>query len=63
MQRFRASRRAPHGQIFKKCLFEYKITCNIEICKKKSHSEKNIVYKKVFLFFVASWARCVRLAG
>ena len=45
-----------------KCLFEYEITCNIEICKKKSHLERNILQKGVPIF-VASWAHCAHLAA
>ena len=44
------TRRAPHDQIVKKCLFEYKITCNIEICKKKYNLEKYFFTKRCSYF-------------
>ena len=54
--------RAPHDRIFKKCLFEHKITCDIEICIKLSHLENYFLQKGVPIF-VASWAYCAYLAG
>ena len=47
--------RARHDQIFKKFLFEYEITCNIEICKEKYYLE-NIFFTIFVPIFVASWA-------
>ena len=47
---------------FTKVFIEYKITCNIEICKKKYYLETSFLLKGLPIF-VASWAHCPHLAG